>query len=115
MLDRAWRSTVEAEIENIRFYQADAERLPLQAASIDVALVNGIFNLNPAREMIFQELARVVRPGGAVYAAEMILREPLSMEEFRAAGFQEVKLLRAYRNARTKNPLVLAAEVWAKR
>jgi len=29
-----------------------------------VALVNGIFNLNPARAEIFRELARVVRPAG---------------------------------------------------
>ncbi|HET8577787.1 MAG TPA: class I SAM-dependent methyltransferase [Methylomirabilota bacterium] len=56
--------------------RADAERLPLRTAGVDVALVNGIFNLNPAREEIFSELARVVRPGGFVYAAELILTEP---------------------------------------
>jgi arsenite methyltransferase len=60
---------------NVGFVRADAERLPLHRASIDVALVNGIFNLNPAREEIFRELARVVRPGGFVYAAELILTE----------------------------------------
>jgi hypothetical protein len=41
-----------------------------------VAMVNGLFNLNPARGSIFDELARVVRPGGSVFAAELILREP---------------------------------------
>ena len=60
---------------NVGFVRADAERLPLNRASIDVALVNGIFNLNPAREEIFRELARVVRPGGFVYAAELVLTE----------------------------------------
>ncbi len=44
-------------------------------SSIDVAVVNGIFNLNPARDAIFAELARVVRSGGAVYAAELVLLE----------------------------------------
>jgi arsenite methyltransferase len=62
--------------ERVGFVRADAERLPLQRGSIDVALVNGIFNLNPAREEIFRELARVVRPGGVVYAAELIMTEP---------------------------------------
>ena len=38
--------------------------------------MNGLFNLNPARAVIFQELARVVRPGGSVFAAELILKEP---------------------------------------
>jgi SAM-dependent methyltransferase len=59
-----------------QFCQAEAENLPLAGASIDVALVNGIFNLNPARGAIFRELSRVVKPGGAVYVAELIRREP---------------------------------------
>lgn len=46
----------------------------------DVAIVNGIFNLNPARDAIFRELARAVRRGGAVYAAELILTQPLPPE-----------------------------------
>ena len=37
------------------------------------------------------------------------------LDEFRAAGFREVTLLWSGRNARTKNPLALAAEVRAVR
>ena len=55
-----------------------AEQLPLTEASIHMALVNGIFNLNPAREQIFRELARVVRPGGCVFAAELVLKEAVA-------------------------------------
>jgi SAM-dependent methyltransferase len=62
---------------NVAWCQASAEALPLADGSIDVALVNGIFNLNPGRSRIFAELARVVRPGGRVHAAELVLREPL--------------------------------------
>ncbi len=80
MLARARQAAVELRIGNLEFYQADAEKLPIDDGSIDVALVNGIFNLNPEREAIFAELARVVREGGAVYAAELILREPLPPE-----------------------------------
>jgi ubiquinone/menaquinone biosynthesis C-methylase UbiE len=64
----------------MEFRQAGAEEIPLEEASVDIALVNGIFNLNPSRNQIFRELARVVRPGGALYAAELILREPLPPE-----------------------------------
>jgi arsenite methyltransferase len=73
MLDRARQAAKEAAVQNVSFERADAEHLPLDDASIDVGLVNGIFNLNPARTAIFGELARVVRPGGVVYAAELIL------------------------------------------
>jgi SAM-dependent methyltransferase len=77
MLSRARQAVAEKELSNTKFYQADAEHMPIEDSTIDVALVNGIFNLNPARDAIFKELARVVRQGGAVYAAELILREPL--------------------------------------
>ena len=45
-----------------------------------MALVNGIFNLNPSRKAIFGELARVLRTWGLAYAAELILRAPLPPE-----------------------------------
>ncbi|MGH9433232.1 MAG: methyltransferase domain-containing protein [Terriglobia bacterium] len=81
MLNRARLSAREAQIDHVTFFRADAESLPLRTSSVDLALVNGIFNLNPAREVIFRELRRVVRRGGSVYAAELILSQPLSREE----------------------------------
>ena len=78
MLLRARRAAEEAGVENVEFHETGAEDLPIADGSIDVALVNGIFNLNPERESMFRELSRVMKPGGAVYAAELILREPLA-------------------------------------
>ncbi len=80
MLKRARQAADEAGATNLALCQAAAESLPLKSGAIDVALVNGIFNLNPAREAVFAELARVVRAGGSVYSAELILREPLPTE-----------------------------------
>jgi arsenite methyltransferase len=80
MLDRAHQAAVESGAVNLTFCQASAESLPLKSDAIDAVMINGIFNLNSAREAIFMELARVVRPGGSVYAAELVLREPLPPE-----------------------------------
>jgi len=80
MLSVARRAANETGPSRVLFCEAAAENLPLADASIDVTLVNGIFNLNPAREAIFRELARVLRPGGTLYAAELILSEPLPAE-----------------------------------
>lgn len=80
MLQRARYATTESEINNVEFVCGDAETLPYNDGSFDIALVNGIFNLNPARGAIFHELARVMLPGGKVYAAELILCEPLPLE-----------------------------------
>ena len=77
MLARATANTATVGLTNVRFLRADAERLPLTTGTIDIVLINGIFNLNPARAAIFAEIARVVRPDGAVYAAELVLRKAL--------------------------------------
>ena len=82
MLARARQAQCESGAKRVCFCQADAERLPVADRSIDVALVNGIFNLNPERTAIFQELGRVVKCGGSVYAAELILRQPLRPDEY---------------------------------
>ncbi len=80
MLARARQAAGELGVKNVEFCHADAENLPIGDGVIDVALVNGIFNLNPARHPIFRELARVMREGGALYAAELILSGPLPPE-----------------------------------
>jgi arsenite methyltransferase len=79
MLTRARQAATASGYNAIvSFRCGDAEHLPLDGASVDVALVNGIFNLNPARGEIFRELARVVRQGGHVYVAELVLQEAVS-------------------------------------
>ena len=80
LLARALEGMAVAGSDNVDFRFTDAERLPIEDGAIDVALINGIFNLNTDRNAIFRELARVVREDGAVYAAEIILREPLPKE-----------------------------------
>ena len=78
MLNRAQGAILTAGLATkITLLKADAQSLPLLDQSVDVALINGIFNLNPDRRSIFAELARVIRPGESVYAAEIILTEPL--------------------------------------
>lgn len=62
---------------------AAGEGLPLRDCSLDLAVVNGIFNLNPFRDRIFKELARVLRPGGRVFGAELVLNRELPVT-FRA-------------------------------
>jgi len=80
MLLRARSAALQANAANVHFCRAAGESLPIKSGAVDVAIVNGFFNLNPARTQIFTELARVVRLGGFVYAAELILIGPLPPE-----------------------------------
>ncbi|MBN9663441.1 MAG: methyltransferase domain-containing protein [Acidobacteria bacterium] len=77
MLARALEAARDHGAANVHFVQASAESLPCPDASVDLALVNGIFNLNPFRAAIFHELARVVKPGGRVAGAELIVGDNL--------------------------------------
>ncbi|HSB15265.1 MAG TPA: methyltransferase domain-containing protein [Bryobacteraceae bacterium] len=86
MSGRARRSAAAAGFRNCLVCEADAERLPIRDNTVDVALANGIFNLNPARKAILQELARVLRPGAAVFGAELILSQPLPAEQVMTAA-----------------------------
>ncbi len=86
MAGRARLAAAEMRAANVNVYLTDAEQLPIKDASIDVALINGIFNLNPYREQIFSELSRVLKTGGSVYAAELVLTGPLPAESQNSAA-----------------------------
>jgi SAM-dependent methyltransferase len=80
MLARARHAAGEMKARNIFLCLASGESLPLEDGCLDRVLINGIFNLNPYREAIFRELARVLRPSGQAYVAELILTQPLPQE-----------------------------------
>lgn len=80
MLERARQAAAAAGVANVGFCLGNAGAMPFRDGAFDLALVNGIFNLNPARELIFGELARVIRPGGLVYAAELVVGQWLPAE-----------------------------------
>ena len=81
MLFHARNGATETGSTNVEFREAEGQSIPFADGAFDVVLVNGIFNLNPDRDGLFRELARVVRPGGVLYCAEIILREPMDDEE----------------------------------
>jgi len=83
MLDLALKSAAENNLPNLSFLCAEAERLPLADHSVDIVLVNGIFNLNPDRAGVFREIGRVTKPGGLVYAAELVLTGALKQKKLR--------------------------------
>jgi len=95
-VDRARQAVAEAGVSNLELREAGAEQLPIADEAIDVAMVNGIFNLNPARDAIFRELARVVRRGGTVFGAELILSSPLPQKpaSVKRIGSRELRVRR---------------------
>ena len=64
--------------ERVDIRDGRAEELPVDDASIDVVISNGVINLAPDKRVAFDEIARVLRPGGRLYLADVILSEELS-------------------------------------
>jgi SAM-dependent methyltransferase len=73
MRDRALHSAASAGLSNVEVHQADATALPLPDASVDVVISNGVLNLVPEKEKAFAEIRRVLRPGGRLQLADIVL------------------------------------------
>jgi arsenite methyltransferase len=77
MCNRARGSAATAGLTNVEVQHADATRLPFPDASIDVVISNGVLNLVPEKDRAFAEIRRVLRPGGRLQLADIVLEVEL--------------------------------------
>jgi len=73
MLARATRNAAAAGLANIEFREGRLESLPVDDASVDAVTSNCVINLVPDKAVVFREIHRVLRAGGRLVVADILL------------------------------------------
>jgi ubiquinone/menaquinone biosynthesis C-methylase UbiE len=77
MRQRAAAGAAACDLTNVDVRDGDATDLPVDSGTIDVVISNGVLNLVPHKDKAVREIARVLKPGGRVQIADIIIGETL--------------------------------------
>jgi arsenite methyltransferase len=80
MTDRARTSAREMGLDNVELHEGLIETLPLGDESIDVVISNGVIDLVPDKDAVFSEIKRVLRAGGRLQIADVVIHREVSEE-----------------------------------
>jgi arsenite methyltransferase len=77
MRQRAMAGANASGLTNVEVRDGDATRLPLDYATVDIVISNGVLNLVPDKPAAVREIARVLKPGGRAQIADIVIGEVL--------------------------------------
>jgi arsenite methyltransferase len=77
MLARARQSAAASALQNIEFRDGYAEALPVPDDWADVVISNGVLNLAPDKAAALGEMQRVLKPGGRLQIADILVQKPV--------------------------------------
>jgi SAM-dependent methyltransferase len=78
MLEKTAAGAEALGLDNVDCRQGLAEDLPLDSESVDVVISNGVINLCPDKMAVMKEVHRVLKPGGRLQIADIVVHREVS-------------------------------------
>jgi arsenite methyltransferase len=86
MVGKARRNASLLGVTNVVFLLGEIESLPLPDASVDLVISNGVLNLCPDKLRVLGEVFRVLKSGGRLQMADVLLHPKVTPEEVAGKG-----------------------------
>jgi ubiquinone/menaquinone biosynthesis C-methylase UbiE len=78
MLGKARGARATGDWPQLEFKSGYLEEIPVDDQWADVIISNGVINLCPNKQRVFQEIHRILRPGGRIQIADIMVHKPVS-------------------------------------
>ncbi|MDP2604446.1 MAG: arsenite methyltransferase [Deltaproteobacteria bacterium] len=77
MVEKARGNARKNGVENVEFRLGEIENIPVGDGLVDVVISNCVINLSAGKPRVFQEIYRVLRPGGRIAISDIALLKKL--------------------------------------